>query len=123
MQVNNTSTKVLCSSFFFVIKEGADHVQNSALAHNILTSDFRFQLVPRNCKQATKIFRTRTTELEYPSEVQDSEELRPYGLGGWYRTFRGDILARDVTSCIQPRSLLNSSESTSIQHEKDPITK
>lgn len=64
MQVNNTSTKVLCSSFFFVIKEGADHVQNSALAHNILTSDFRFQLV--QYKQATKIFRTWTTVLGVP---------------------------------------------------------
>ena len=82
MQVNNTSTKVLCSSFFFAIKEGAEHVQNSALAHNILTSDFRFKRVPRNCQQATKIFRTWTTGLEYPSEVQDNEQLRPYGLGG-----------------------------------------
>lgn len=122
MQVNNTSTQVLCSSFFFIIKEGAEHVQNSALAHHNLTSDFRFKLVPRNCKQATKMFRTWTTGLEYPSEVQDNEELRPYSLGGC-RIFHGDILARDVTSCIQPRSLLNSSESTSVQHEKDQITK
>lgn len=47
-------------------------MQNSALAHNILTSDFRFKLGPRNCKQATKIFRTWTTGLE----------VRPYSLGG-----------------------------------------
>lgn len=52
--------------FLFVIKEGADHVQNSALAHNILTSDFRFQLVPRKLQTGNQDFQDLDNSVGVP---------------------------------------------------------
>lgn len=84
--------------FFFLIKEGAEHLQNSAPAHNNLTFDFRFKSVLKNYKLANEIFRTCKTGSQSHREYRIMS-----GQGGvvWdAEPLAGDILAGDPTSYI-----------------------